>query len=75
MNTFALQVNVNGMLSFGTCINTVNPALFPTKNVIIEVYFADVMDVCGSNHIIGDLFYRVSYGKLIDGKDQLVSQC
>jgi hypothetical protein len=58
----AMQVSVNGLISFGTGNNAFMPHQSPPGFNGIAVYFADVSPVCGSSRVTGDIFYRITTG-------------
>jgi hypothetical protein len=59
-------VKVNGLITFGYGNAAKKPYSLPSGLNGLAVYFTQLTPVCGSNHLTGDVFYRVTTGKQIN---------
>ena len=56
------QISVNGYLTFGYTTTKNIPYAYPVATNQIAVFFADASYVCGTSHVDGDLWSRLTYG-------------
>ena len=59
-----IQIQVNGMITFGYATDDYTTDSSPLGVNRVSVYWADVFNVCGGSRITGDVYYRVSTGEL-----------